>query len=240
MSESPQAIVPGLYALTGVVNVFVLDDGPAGVTIVDTGMPGSARRILDLVHTIGRTPQDVRQILITHADVDHVGSLKALIDATGAAVYASADSASFVRRRRLPPHLKPPASLISPVFTFLLQRSAQVTHTIAEGETLDIAGGMRVLATPGHTPDHLSFYWERERVLFAGDLFRMTRGLELTPPPITWSEQAARRSARKVLALAPAVIVVGHGPAWMAVEHRDQLTVLSASLGDTESEDQKQ
>ena len=74
MTEKPQAIAPGVYCLSGsAVNLFVMDDAESGVTLVDAGMPGSTKRVLALLQAIGRTPVDVKHILITHADMDHVG-----------------------------------------------------------------------------------------------------------------------------------------------------------------------
>ena len=64
-----------------------------GVVLVDTGVPGSETAILAAVEELGRTAGDVTDIVITHADGDHVGSLAALVEATGATVWASAQEA---------------------------------------------------------------------------------------------------------------------------------------------------
>lgn len=231
MQDKPQAYAPGLYGVIGeAVNAYVLDSAESGLTVIDTGLPGSAKRILGLVEQLGRTPQDVKQILITHTDVDHVGGLKGLVRATGAAVYASADEAKYLKRRRNPPHVKPPMSVIGGLITFLLRPAVAVDHVVQDGEVLEIAGGIRAILTPGHTPDHVAYYWERERVLFAGDLLNNREGLVLTPPRITWDQSAARQSAKTVLALDPAVICVGHGPVWLAQKDPDRIKTLSARL----------
>jgi glyoxylase-like metal-dependent hydrolase (beta-lactamase superfamily II) len=229
MSES-QTVTPGLHVVSGMVNIFVLDDEETGVTVIDAGMPGSLSSVMEVLEGIGRKPEDVKHILITHADLDHVGGLHRLVAASGATVVASAESARHIQRRSNPPHLKFPMRLISRVVSLISRRAVPVEHVVADGDTLDLAGGLRVLETPGHTPDHLSFYWERERVLFAGDLLRNTHGLALTPAPITWNTEAAQRSARTVLALQPEVICMGHGDTWRAKDHPEGLEALLASF----------
>ena len=230
----PEAYVPGLYGVVGgVVNVFVLEDAESGLTVIDTGLPGSTRSVLDLIEALGHSPHDVRHILITHSDTDHVGGLKALVDATGAAVYASAEAAGYIQRRASPPHLPMPKQLTAAVTNWFMRRAVTVGHRVSDGETLPIAGGIQVIATPGHTPDHMCYYWERERVLFAGDLLNNRSGLSLTPDRITWNMATAHASARRVLQLDPAVIGMGHGEVWRAADDPDRVKNLLASLDES-------
>ncbi|NLX11272.1 MAG: MBL fold metallo-hydrolase [Chloroflexi bacterium] len=231
MSEKPQSYAPGLYGVIGPgVNIYVLDDGDAGLTVVDAGMPGSTDSVLDLIRALGRAPSDVKHILITHADLDHIGGLKALVEATGAPVVASAASAPYIRSRKTPPHMPFPLSIFTSVATRFMRKPAPVDQIVSDGERLAIAGGIRVIATPGHTPDHVSFYWERENVLLAGDLLNNRSGLALTPQRITHDQDAARASARKALALQPAVIACGHGPVWLAAQNPGGIEALLASF----------
>ena len=110
----PEAFAPGLYGIVGAtVNIFVLEDAESGLTVIDAGLPGSTPGVLKLVQELGHSAHDVRHILITHADTDHVGGLKALADATGADVYASALAAGYIERRTSPPHLPMPKRLIA-------------------------------------------------------------------------------------------------------------------------------
>jgi glyoxylase-like metal-dependent hydrolase (beta-lactamase superfamily II) len=77
---------------------------------------------------------------------------------------------------------------------------------------LPLMGGLQALATPGHTLDHFSFYHPATGVLFAGDAVNTRNGrLQHTPRRITADQTAADRSARRLLALAPAVFACGHG-----------------------------
>ena len=104
---------------------------------------------------------------------------------------------------------------------------------MSDGETLSIAGGIQVMVTPGHTPDHVCYFWERERVLFAGDLLNNRAGLTLTPDRITWDMAKAHASAQRVLQLDPALICMGHGQVWRAADDPDRVKNLLASLGES-------
>jgi glyoxylase-like metal-dependent hydrolase (beta-lactamase superfamily II) len=229
----PEAYVPGLYGVVGAaVNIFVLEDAESGLTVIDAGLPGSAPGVLELIQELGHSPHDVHHILITHADTDHVGGLKPLVAATGANVYASAPAAGYIKRRASPPHLPMPRRLTVGITNLFVRRAVTVNHRVSDGETLPIAGGIQVIATPGHTPDHVCYYWERERVLFAGDLLNNRSGLSLTPDRISWDMATAQASARRVLQLDPAAICMGHGAIWRATDEPDAIKNLLASLGD--------
>ena len=89
-------IVPGLHQVNlGLVNAYVLQDGQE-LTLIDTGIGGSAAKILEGIAALGRRPQDVKRILITHLHADHTGGLAALKRATGAPVYMHAADAELV------------------------------------------------------------------------------------------------------------------------------------------------
>lgn len=226
----PQEYVPNVYGLVdGPVNAYLLDAGESGLVVIDAGLPGSIRRMIRLIREIGRTPQDVRHILITHADVDHVGSLKPLVEATGAAVYAGEQTASYIQSCQSPPHISFPMIVVVRALNRLFRRSTPVDHIVKDNDLLDIAGGIRVLATPGHTPDHISYYWEPKRVLLVGDLLDNEGQLEVSRRS-TWSREESYRSTRRVLALNPAVICPGHGQVWQEDRQPGQMTQLKHAL----------
>ena len=234
MPDQPQTYAPGLYALIGPANVYVLDDTESGVTIIDAGLPGTARRVMALIQDIGRKPQDVQNILITHTDLDHVGDLAALVKATGAQVHAHPQAQIYLRNRQLPPHLHFPMDLIAGSVSFFVLKVVEVDQVVADGDTLAFAGGIQVIATPGHTPDHMSYFWEHERVLFAGDLFSNEgKGLSLMRRQITYDIAAVKQSARRALALDPAIICPGHGSVWMAAQAPEQVELLRTSLSNS-------
>lgn len=212
-------IVSNVYQVPGVVaNVFVLID-PDGLTLIDAGLPYSQRPILDYVARLGFSPQAVRRLLVTHADRDHMGSVAALRERTGARVYASQVEGAAMARGRQTRYLLLNGwmglafKLLSRVL-FVRARPAPPDEIVADGQALPVLGGMQVLATPGHTPGHVSFFAPGPGVLFAGDSLRSLGGrLRVSNGANTADEAQARASARRQLALGPHVICTGHGPA---------------------------
>lgn len=211
-------IVPAVHHLPGVVaNVFVLVDAD-GLTLVDTGLPYSQRRILSYLHRHGYPPTAVRRILITHADRDHMGSAAALKPLTGACVYASRLEGEAMaqgretRRLRLAWWQKLVLKIVRPMF--VKPRPVCADEFIEDGQTLPVLGGLRVLATPGHTPGHLSFFAPEHGLLFAGDSLRSSGGrVRVSSGPNTHDEAQAAASAWRQFELRPRVICTGHGPA---------------------------
>lgn len=224
-------IVDGLFQINGRVNVFVLDDGENGVTIIDAGMPRSVHRIVDTVKAIGRTVGDVKTILVSHADIDHVGSLAPLVEATQAKVIAGEKSKPYIESRQAPPHIP---VFIQPAMWLLIKLllgRVTVDQTVTHGELLPIAEGIRVLAIPGHTPGNIGFFWERHKVLFVPDLLYINDGkLSLMPSIVTWNVQIAKDSVRQVMQYNPSFICVGHGKFIDLTAEPDQLKQLMSSL----------
>lgn len=198
------------YATRAVNCYLCVED--EGLTLVDASTPNQADNILNLVQRIGRQPWEIRRIVITHADRDHVGSLAELQGATGASVLAGEAAIVWLQRGMAPAHLPRPMQFMVDRFFKYEPLPANVLRTIAPGESLPVLGGLRAISTPGHTPDHFSYFSRMTGMLFAGDALS-TRGGRLSLPPafITADQQAARQSAQTLLELAPAVLACGHG-----------------------------
>jgi glyoxylase-like metal-dependent hydrolase (beta-lactamase superfamily II) len=205
-------VVPGVVA-----NTYIIVDND-GVTIIDAGLPRTEKKILAYVASLGKSPQDVRRIIITHADLDHFGGLAALQKATGARTYASQIEAEAMAKGESSRPIKPAGfslrrmlfSLLSP---FIKAAPVQVDSIIAEGKTLPALGGLQVLETPGHTPGHISLFAPSSGVLFCGDsIVSNKKGLQGSRPGITWNETKARESERKQAGLGAQIVCSGHGP----------------------------
>lgn len=192
-------------------NVYLLID-PPNIGLIDTGTPKQQEKIFDLLRSLGHQPSDLTHILVTHADMDHVGSLAALQAASGAAVYAGADSTKLIARGKSPKHMPALAQWIIDTFMKYGPVAESAISVFQEGDTLPFLGGLEVMATPGHTLDHFSFFNPSSGVLFAGDALNTRNGrINLTPPRITADKTAARQSGIRLLQLSPAVIACGHG-----------------------------
>jgi len=71
-------------------------------------------------------------------------------------------------------------------------------------------GPIRALATPGHTPDHFSFWWDAEQAVFCGDLMMGGMDTALVAQP-EGDLAAYLASLRKLAALDARIIYPAHG-----------------------------
>ncbi|CAM3244302.1 Metallo-beta-lactamase domain-containing protein [Deinococcus saxicola] len=205
-----------------ILNAAVILDSQAGHTLVDTGMPGMEGAIETALAEVGATLKDIKQVIITHHDLDHIGSLEA-VKASGAQVLASARETSFIQGEEWPEKMPPQeqvAALLADPQTppqmrarlSLPRVAVKVDRALSDGEVLPLAGGVRVVMTPGHTPGHLSLYLERTKTLITGDALTSDAG-QLRPPGerATPDMQTAGQSVNKMAGLDVQTIMTYHG-----------------------------
>jgi glyoxylase-like metal-dependent hydrolase (beta-lactamase superfamily II) len=212
MKTSP--ITANSFQLTrlALVNCYLVRE-PDGFTLIDTGIASSEDDILSSASALGAP---IRRILLTHAHVDHVGSVDVL-----AAKLPGIELAS--NARSLPLLQRPPDKSLQPgepsgtIKGGLPGIKTQPTRLVTEGE---LYGSLRCIETPGHIPGHLSFLDERDGTLFAGDALVGVGRLSITgfapwffplPNVATWNKSAAIASAKKLLDLPIQRFACGHG-----------------------------
>jgi len=213
-----QMIIPGVYTFTGLMvgRVYLLED-PDGLTIIDAGVGFAAARILKQLRQKGHSPQDVKRILITHAHPDHMGGLRALQQATGATVIASAAEQPYIEGTKPVP--RAPKSDLTGVSRLMYGEATLVDHpvpvdrTLQDGEIMaEVLDGLQAVYTPGHSPGHTSYWHAEKGILFSGDvMMRMTGNLSLPFAAFTPSMDENKRSIRRVIALEPRIVCFGHG-----------------------------
>lgn len=165
-------IIDGVFQVTKGVNSFVVD-GDDGVTLIDTGLPRGDGPILETLRDIGRSPTDVRAIVLTHAHADHAGGAAALAARTGSPVFASATDAPAVRGSEKP--APPPVARVFPPVAWIMNllpgaEGVELAATVTESDHAILPEDLRVIDTPGHTPGHISVLLDRSGgVLFVGD-----------------------------------------------------------------------
>lgn len=205
-------IRPNVYLIHGRASNFYLCIDPDSLTLIDAGMPNEQHLLFNLLDELGYKPQRLQRILITHADIDHAGSLAAIQSKTEAAVYASAEAHQYLTTGKSPDHMPRIIQWIANTFVKYKPVSASCIEIIRDGDELPVLGGLTALATPGHTMDHFSFYTPKEGILFAGDaLNTRDKTLKRSSQRITADEKAADQSAIRLLQLTPATIACGHG-----------------------------
>ena len=216
-------IAPGVYSMDqskgGHVHAFLLDDGTE-LTLIDTLFDTDARRIIDRIEAIGRSPVDLKHIVLTHAHRSHLGGLAALKRLSGATVYSHAWEADIVAGERIAQPVTPIP--MRPIRTYwrvyYLQLGAAlgrgkhppcpVDATLEDGDTV---GPVKVLHAPGHTPGHLAFWWPEQRVLFAGDAIATYPEFSPGWPAFNLNLTQHRVSLRRMADLDAEVLAVGHG-----------------------------
>jgi glyoxylase-like metal-dependent hydrolase (beta-lactamase superfamily II) len=189
------------------VNTYLVGD-----VLVDTGLRTSAGKIKEAVGD-----RELKAIALTHAHGDHGGSARKLSDELGLPVWVGAADREAAETGKVvakSPYDKPGLSLIAGAMGNM--PSVSIARDLREGD--ELAAGFTVLDTPGHSPGHVSFWRESDRVLICADVFfnmhilTTAPGLRQPPGPFTVDPVLNRRSERRVAELEPAVAAFGHGP----------------------------
>ncbi len=192
-------------------NCFLVRE-PDGFTLIDAGLSGTAEAIIAAARqergAIGR-------IALTHPHSDHVGSLDALV--------ASLPDVEVIATERAARQMcgdldLEPGEPQTPVRGGWPSLTTRVTRTVGDG---DRVGSLEVVASPGHTPGHAAFLDRRDGTLIAGDAYSTQWGTRVSghlnplfpfPAMATWHNLTALNSARRLRALHPDRLAVGHGP----------------------------
>ncbi len=188
-----------VYQVDDVVGAPTLIVDADYLSLVDTGIPGSEGKIFALIESLGRKRADLKNILITHSDLDHIGSLPALLAATGAQVYAQREEAQVIEGARKTRNGQ------------LVPQRVRVARLVHDGEVLPLHGGIQVVETFGHAIGHVSYYLLKEKLLIVGDCLVNTEGLGNSRPQYTFNAEQANATVKKLAALGPASLCFGHG-----------------------------
>ncbi|POX40329.1 MBL fold metallo-hydrolase [Streptomyces sp. Ru73] len=195
--------------------------GRAGYALVDTGVPGSAPAVLAALAELGGRPEDVRQIVLTHAHVDHTGAAADLTAATGAEVLAGAPDAPVIRGEAAQP---PPAlttgekALFERITAGFEAAGTPAPRPVAVGTELhdgdELTGWgepVHVLATHGHTAGGIALHLPASGVLFPGDIIGAGEG-RVVLGPFNVDRERAIASFRRLASLTPLeTVCVPHG-----------------------------
>jgi glyoxylase-like metal-dependent hydrolase (beta-lactamase superfamily II) len=199
-------ITENLIQLTrsGFVNAYLVREDD-GYTLVDTTLKGGAGELIAAARLAGG---DIRRIALTHGHGDHVGSLDALKDALGVDVYM--------------PEIDARIHAGETPYEGKLKGSWPKIATVPDVRMRpgDMVGSLEVVASPGHTPGHVSFLDTRDRALIAGDALSTLGGVSTSGrmnwrfPLVavaTWNRGTAHESARSLRARNPSLLAAGHG-----------------------------
>ena len=177
-----------------------------GLLLVDTGIPGNAKRILAFVERLGRRPDELRTIVLTHWHLDHVGSVAELKRLTGAQVAIHELDAPVLAGRERPAKGRRAMAVITRLFRL---RRVTADLLLRDGDRI---GGLEVVHVPGHTAGSIVLRRD-DGVVFSGDALLGDRhgGIRLPDPGLSFDPAQAQASAEKIRALDFRLLLPGHG-----------------------------
>lgn len=209
-------LAEGLYIMPGMVNIYMLETRD-GLAVIDTGFPGRTGKILAALREIGKSPSDVKHIILTHCHPDHMGSAAALKHATGAMVWAHPldvpmmETGTTMRQ----PMCASPGLRNRILAKLLAGRVAQVEPVkvdglIEDGMSPPFAPDLIAIHIPGHCEGQLAFLWNRHGgILFPADACVNRGGLML--PVGTEDPKMALASLDRLATLKFEMVCVMHG-----------------------------
>jgi hydroxyacylglutathione hydrolase len=136
------------------------------ICLIDSGVSGSEKTILDYLKRTGRSPEEISKLVLTHAHPDHIGAATAIKRICGCTVAAHAAEKAWIEDVDLQARERP-----VPGFFSLVGGSVPVDCTLQDGDALHLESGLalQVLHTPGHSPGSLSLWLAEEGALFTAD-----------------------------------------------------------------------
>lgn len=163
-------------------HVFLIKSNDS--VLIDTGMPGLGSKILAEIENLKVPVQTIKQILLTHHDIDHIGNAKELQEATQAELWAPKEDVPYITGEKKRPGIKR-------IITAVTRTPKPfISHTYNENQCI---GEIRVIPAPGHTPGHSMILYRN--ILFIGDLFRVENGkFQLLPQFMNWHHEEAKNS----------------------------------------------
>jgi glyoxylase-like metal-dependent hydrolase (beta-lactamase superfamily II) len=215
---------------TEFVHFFALEqDGD--VTLIDAGLSGYRETLEPALAEMGRSIEDVKAIVLTHADPDHVGFAGELQRTHGIPVYVHRADSERTRQGKTKQTEGSPLAML-PMVKHAHSRRA-LRHMIAnggakqskipeviifdDGDELDVPGRLRVIHTPGHTEGHCVFDAPFEDALFVGDAINNLHiatgqpGAQVAPAAANTSTNQAYESLSRIEGLEARTLYFGHG-----------------------------
>lgn len=220
-------VAPGIRRIgPGLINVYLIEES-GGVTIVDAGVPGYWHALPAELAAMGRSLEDVRAVVLTHAHVDHIGFAERIRTERGVPIRVHELDALRAKGR-----VPGPKGLgdfkLAPVLGFLwfglrngMLRVPPILDvaTFGDGATLDVPGAPRVIHVPGHTEGSAALHFSKLDAICVGDALATRNnitgatGPQLFPNFSSDKEQAYASLAR-LDPIDARLVLAGHGPVW--------------------------
>jgi glyoxylase-like metal-dependent hydrolase (beta-lactamase superfamily II) len=206
-------IAPGFYQITyRGVNLFLIVEEE--LTLIDTGFYRSPRKIIDYIRALGRSPEELSLIILTHNHFDHAGGVAELKQLTGARVAIHKADVPVREQPPFPRFLKRAFDIrsIASLRSEFTLNPTDIDIRLAGGELLRPLGGLQVVHTPGHTPGSTCLFSLGHRILIAGDIMSRTADSVWLPhKTVSTDMSSAIDSIQKIAKLDFDILCFGHG-----------------------------
>ncbi|WP_431070868.1 MBL fold metallo-hydrolase [Microbacterium phyllosphaerae] len=219
-------LAPHLYRLGNDIVASYLIDLPEGITLVDAGLPGHWNDLRRTLAELGRPLSDIRGLVLTHGDSDHIGFAERLRSEAGVPVFIHAADAHRVRTGEKPKTPMGPAR-IGPMLGFLaygVRKNALRTRHVSEvvevedGQILALPGSPVLIGMPGHSPGSIAVHVPGADAVFVGDALTtrhvLTGRVGAQPAPFTDEPERALASLDRLAGVSASWVLPGHGAPW--------------------------
>jgi glyoxylase-like metal-dependent hydrolase (beta-lactamase superfamily II) len=217
---------PSLHRIGNDIVAAYLIVTPDGITVIDAGLAGHWKELVAEVADMGRSLDDIRGLILTHGDGDHVGFAERLHREHGVPVYVHAADASRAKGGPKPKNGKQTMKMAATLgfLGYTIRKGGLRTAWLTEvvelhgGETLDLPGSPQIIALPGHSEGSIAVYVPVADAVFVGD--GLTTRHVLTgrqgpqPAPFTDEPAEAITSLRALLPTGATWVLPGHGAPW--------------------------
>jgi glyoxylase-like metal-dependent hydrolase (beta-lactamase superfamily II) len=225
---TPAEVAPGVHRLGSEwVNWYLVDAGEEGLVAVDAGLPAYGDLMLEQFGALGRRPDEVRAVVLTHGHSDHTGLAKRFAD-SGARVLVHEEDLTLVQRPRPQKTDANPLAALrhghARRFFWHMTRNGALrptkladAETYADGAELDVPGSPRAIHTPGHTVGHCALHFAGHDVLFVADLLCTLNpvtgqtGIQTFPPQFNVDTRQSVQSLNRIEDLSASRVLPGHG-----------------------------
>ena len=219
-------LAANLYRIGNDIVAAYLVDTPDGITLIDAGLPGHWRDLHKALTEIGKTPSDIRGLVLTHGDSDHIGFAERLRRDFDVPVFVHTADAHRTRTGEKPKVATPPMRFGSAIgfFAYALRKNGLRTKYVREvievddGDVLDLPGAPEIIGMPGHSPGSVAVHVPVVDAVFVGDALTtrhvLTGAAGPQPAPFTDDPVLALESLDRLRDVQASWVLPGHGTPW--------------------------